>query len=33
MRVELSVKSGAKGLGGCGRSGGVGGLIHKVHVT
>ena len=31
MRVEVSVKSGAKGLGGCGGSGG--GLIHKVHVT
>ena len=34
MRVELTVKTGAKGLGEGGGSGGGGGrLIHKVHVT
>lgn len=32
MRVELTVKTGAKGLGEGGGSGG-GRLIHKVHVT
>lgn len=33
MRVELTVKTGAKGLGEGGGSGGGGRLIHKVHVT